>query len=245
MDLSTNDGSGDLASLGIDKSWFDYPKPVKLIQLFVACATQRDSLVMDFFAGSGTTGHAVALQNQADGGRRSCISVNLPEPLASDQPARSAGLLTVADITRHRLGKVAEVVDGAAPLGLRSFRLTASNFDSGSSGPDQATTLDLKETTLLSKSLLIDDIAAEVLVGEGVQLGARWQRCRAGEADVIVSDGVAVVTSLEITEVVVDEALSLKPRVLVFLEDGFAGRDAVKANAFTSAKHLGITMKTV
>ena len=72
-----------------------------------------------------------------------------------------------------------------------------------------------------------------------------WERHTAGGDDVIVADGVAVVTSLDITDEVVNEALELKPRVVVFLEDGFAGSDAVKANAFTNAKNLGITMKTV
>lgn len=51
--------------------------------------------------------------------------------------------------------------------------------------------------------------------------------------------------SLSITDQVVDEALALRSRVLVFLEDGFAGRDAIKANAFTRARSAGITMKTV
>ena len=56
---------------------------------------------------------------------------------------------------------------------------------------------------------------------------------------------MAVVLSLEITDQVVAEALALGARVVVFLEDGFAGADAVKANAVTNAKNLGITLKTV
>ena len=51
--------------------------------------------------------------------------------------------------------------------------------------------------------------------------------------------------SLDITDAVVTHALDLKPRVIVFLEDGFAGKDDVKANAFTQARNIGVTMKTV
>jgi adenine-specific DNA-methyltransferase len=68
--------------------------------------------VLDFFAGSGTTGHAVALANAADGGRRTCLSVNSAEPTRPGSNAHQAGLLTVADITRARLRAVAETVGG-------------------------------------------------------------------------------------------------------------------------------------
>ena len=56
---------------------------------------------------------------------------------------------------------------------------------------------------------------------------------------------MAVVLSLEITDEVVAEALALDAQVVVFLEDGFAGADAVKANAVTNARNLGVTLKTV
>jgi adenine-specific DNA-methyltransferase len=68
--------------------------------------------VLDFFAGSGTTGHGVALQNLADGGTRRCISVNSAEPTRPGSNAHAAGLLTVADITRARLRAVADSVGG-------------------------------------------------------------------------------------------------------------------------------------
>jgi adenine-specific DNA-methyltransferase len=71
-----------------------------------------DARVLDFFAGSGTTGHAVALANAADGGTRTCVSVNSPEPTRPGSNAANAGLRTVADITRARLRAVAAEVGG-------------------------------------------------------------------------------------------------------------------------------------
>ncbi len=62
--------------------------------------------MLDFFAGSGTTGHAVALQNAADGGTRTCVSINSAEPTRSGSNAQLAGYATVADITRARLEAV-------------------------------------------------------------------------------------------------------------------------------------------
>jgi hypothetical protein len=78
-----------------------------------------------------------------------------------------------------------------------------------------------------------------------VSLDAPWERHLVGGDDAVAADGVAVVVSLDIKDKVVDDALALEPRVLVFLEDGFGGRDSVKANAFTRARNAGITMKTV
>ena len=70
-------------------------------------------MVLDFFAGSGTTGHAVALPNAADGGTRRCLSINSAEPTRPGLQRRtSPGCATVADITRARLRAVAETVGG-------------------------------------------------------------------------------------------------------------------------------------
>ena len=85
---------------------FESPKPTGLVRRILATMPD-DVLVLDFFAGSGTTGHAVALANEADGGTRRCVSVNSAEPTRPGSNARNAGLLTVADITRARLRAVA------------------------------------------------------------------------------------------------------------------------------------------
>jgi adenine-specific DNA-methyltransferase len=90
---------------------FESPKPTGLIQRILQ-TMPSDAVVLDFFAGSGTTGHAVALANAEDGGRRTCISVNCAEPTRAGSNAHRAGLLTVADITRARLRAVADKIGG-------------------------------------------------------------------------------------------------------------------------------------
>ena len=85
---------------------FESPKPTGLVRRILATMPD-DVLVLDFFAGSGTTGHAVALANAEDGGTRRCVSVNSAEPTRVGSNAHTAGLLTVADITRARLRAVA------------------------------------------------------------------------------------------------------------------------------------------
>jgi adenine-specific DNA-methyltransferase len=90
---------------------FESPKPTGLLRRILQTMPE-DARVLDFFAGSGTTGHAVALQNAADGGRRTCVSINHGEPTRAGSNAHREGLATVADITRARLRAVAEKVGG-------------------------------------------------------------------------------------------------------------------------------------
>jgi adenine-specific DNA-methyltransferase len=246
LGIGTSDGSRDLEVLGLDPACFDYPKPASLLQILTACTTDRDSLVLDFFAGSGSTTHGVVLQNEADGGNRRTVLVNLPEPMMDGSDAEKAGLGTVSNVTRARLSAVVSSFESAGPQGLRSFRLDESNFGANSGpGTTQHDLFDLAESTLRNPGRLDERVAVELLLKEGVPLDAEWTRAAAGAAEVVAAHGVAVVLSLDLTEEIVMDALAFGARVVVFLEDGFAGADAVKANAVTNARNLGITLKTV
>jgi adenine-specific DNA-methyltransferase len=100
---------------------FESPKPTGLLRRILGTMPD-DVTVLDFFAGSGTTGHAVALQNAADDGKRRCLSVNSAEPTRVGSNAHAAGLLTVADITRARLAAVADQVGGGLVLSVAGGR---------------------------------------------------------------------------------------------------------------------------
>jgi adenine-specific DNA-methyltransferase len=237
-----NMGTTQASSAWLKKEWgvsFDYPKPERLIQHLVATFTQESDVVLDFFAGSGTTAHAVALVNSRDGGRRHSISVNIPEPVRG-APAFEA---TVADITRRRIQQVTSSVTGNSVSGLRVMKLQRSSFRDAIEEPN-GELFEMSDCTLDGEPPT-ESIAAEVLLKEGVSLDARWERRDAAGASMISADGVTVVVSTDVTDEVVDCALALGSRVVVFLEDGFAGADAVKANAVTNAKNVGITLKTV
>jgi len=225
---------------------FNHPKPTTLVKFLVNAVTHSspDALVLDFFAGSGTTAEAVSALNIADGGRRRTISVNLPEPVPADSVARQLGYETVADVALDRILRVMEASPPFKEEGLRVYRLATSSFRSDI-GADPANRFDLSDTTLIDPDLSPEAIAAEVLLKEGVVLTEPWTRSEADGDMVIEAGGVAIVLSLEITERVVAEALALESRVVVFLEDGFAGSDAIKANAVTNARNLNITLKTV
>lgn len=225
-------------TFGSSDSVFDTPKPTQLIRRMMRLATSSNEgdVILDFFSGSGSTADAVLQQNAEDNGNRRFITVQLPEPTGFDD------FPLVSDITRARIAAAAE--DVAPDAGVRSFQLSSSCFrDESSADPEDL--LDLRESTLDDGDHVMEEIAGEVLLKEGVRLDATWERHQAAGAPVIVADGVAVVMSLELTQEIADAALELNPKVVVFLEDGFAGADAVKANTFTNAKNASIVMKTV
>ncbi len=90
---------------------FESPKPTGLLRRILN-TMPADAQVLDFFAGSGTTGHAVALLNVADGGTRHCLSINIGEPTREGSRAHAAGFALVSDVTRARLRAVAQTVGG-------------------------------------------------------------------------------------------------------------------------------------
>lgn len=236
---STTTGQADLEALGMARV-FDTPKPVSLLRVLVRATTSSGDTILDFFAGSGSTAHAVALQNSLDGADRRWIMVNLPEPVNPDSEAAAAGFETVSDITLQRLTRVLETVDRAADSGLRALKLAPSNFRQQESNNSE---LDLFPSTLLTSQW--DAVALEVLLAEGVSLDEKWERHDLAGAEVIVADGIAVVLTDKVDHALVEATLALQPRIVVFMEDGFAGADSVKANALTDARNAGITMKTV
>ena len=95
--IYTQHGTADLRALFNDEVVLQFPKPVALIERLLQIPGGKDALILDFFAGSGTTGHAVFRLNQTDGGNRKFILVQLPEP------TERVDLPKITDITKERL----------------------------------------------------------------------------------------------------------------------------------------------
>jgi adenine-specific DNA-methyltransferase len=107
---------------------FDNPKPVDLLFRLVSFTTQRTDIVLDLFAGTGTTAEAVLRLNKRDGGSRRTIMVQMPEAVPQDRPAYKAGYKTIAAIGRARVQKVIAALNGKGELGLRCFRMAETNM---------------------------------------------------------------------------------------------------------------------
>lgn len=112
---------------------FDNPKPVPMVEDFMRWFVKDGELVLDFFAGSGTTAHAVFSLNLDDEVSRHSISVQMPEVLEIGSEAYKAGYRTIADITRARIDKVitklkVEHPEKTEDLACAHFTLAPSNF---------------------------------------------------------------------------------------------------------------------
>ena len=131
----SQEGAQEVVKLFEGKGHFDGPKPKRLLgRLLTIGNVDNDSIILDFFAGSGTTGHAVLDLNKQDNGTRKFILVQLPEPCASDSEAFRAGYKTIAELTKERLRRAAKKVKEENPLfsgdfGFRVFKLDSSNIN--------------------------------------------------------------------------------------------------------------------
>jgi adenine-specific DNA-methyltransferase len=109
-----------LAKLFDGKKYFDYPKPVELIKRCVSLYSDTDSIVMDFFSGSGTTAQAVMELNAQDQGSRKFILVQLPEQLDSKNEARKLGYNTLCDLAEERIRRAGHQILSAKQSSLHS-----------------------------------------------------------------------------------------------------------------------------
>ncbi|MEZ2373061.1 site-specific DNA-methyltransferase [Arthrobacter sp. RCC_34] len=231
-------GRKDLERLGLDGA-FDYPKPVDFVQQLVRAATSPNGgdLVLDFFAGSGTTAEAVLRQNADDGGDRRFLLVQLPEE--SGQP----GFPTLAAVTRERVRRAGRLLRSGADTdsvpgdtGFRAFRLSASHFREWS--PETSTLLgeDLEVfVDNVEASATDEQIVHEILLKAGVRLDTSLEVLPlAGEVVVLAEGGaVAVSAARRITPDFIEALLDLEPapRQIFLLDSAFGEDDSLKLNA--------------
>ncbi len=182
---TTREANAELKALfGETEPPFDTPKPVSLICKMMELIGDNSCLVLDFFAGSGTTGHAVMAQNAADGGTRRFILVQLPEPLDhNNKDQRTAAEFcdsinkprTIAELTKERLRRAGTRVRNDNPMfagdtGFQVFKLDTSNIRVWE--PDQSDlNKTLEEAMIHIKSDRTEaDILTELLLKLGLDL---------------------------------------------------------------------------
>ncbi len=226
---------------------FDSPKPTQMLCDIVSWATTGDDVVLDFFAGSGTTGHAVMAQNLLDGSERKFILVNLPEDIdfTKKPDAKKVKVKTVADITRYRLKKSAQSL-GLKDFALKSLTLGESNFkiwnpgDVGNSEGQIAEALQFYSESLLAGAS-DDSIIAELLLKEGVSIGLPWQRLKVADTEVVRVGSVGVSLTRAVSEKFISEILKVDwLEKLLMLDAAFDGLDKHKSNLLHGAKEAGI-----
>ncbi|ENP8366486.1 site-specific DNA-methyltransferase [Vibrio vulnificus] len=149
----------DLRSLFDGKKVFDFPKPIQVIQNLVHIApnASKDDLILDFFAGSGTTAHAVMALNAIDNGERKFITIQIPEKINDTSEAYKSGYKTIFELTKDRLIKASNKIQEEYPdfygdLGFKIFEI-ADDFRV----EDDDKELTLSNLTMFDDVLLTDE----------------------------------------------------------------------------------------
>ena len=267
-DIDTTANATVAAQDLMGESVFDNPKPVSLIQRFVQLGTHdsNETIVMDFFAGSGTTAQAVLQQNLDDGGTRRHILVQLPEPLnPKDKEQRFAASYcdkigkprSISELTKEHLRRYGVKLQSQAlntnnDTGFRVFKLDSSNIRAWKPDPDNLEQTLIDHVEHIRKGRTELDILYELLLKLGLDLCAPIEtREIAGKSVHAVGDGRLIACLVEqISDEDVDllasgivkwhgQMESTDDTMVAFRDSAFAN-DIVKANCTEALRQYGI-----
>ncbi|WP_281509029.1 site-specific DNA-methyltransferase [Lactobacillus taiwanensis] len=157
------------------KKYFDYPKPVKLIQRAIQLYSESDSVILDFFSGSATTAQAVMEQNAEDGGKRKFIMVQLPEKTSEKSVAYKDGYKNITNIAEERIRRAGESIKKEYPnsnldTGFKIFKLQKSTIKQWDDNPANfEKQLELLQSPFTQESTN-DQRALEIAIKSGINL---------------------------------------------------------------------------
>lgn len=255
----------ELASL-MGAKVFDNPKSPRLLRRLIGFSTDNEDLILDIFAGSGTTAEAVVALNAEDGGSRRYLLVQLPEVLdASDTNQKAAVALcdqlgvprTIAEVAKERLRRIplklaADGLEALPDPGFRVFKLDSSNIRPWDPQPEDLEATLFDNVDHLKDDRTEDDILFEVLLKLGLDLPVPIEeRVIAGKRVHSIGGGVLFVCLA--TEVRADDAEALAMGIVdwrdeldpvgevsvVFRDSGFEN-DVAKSNVAAILEQHGV-----
>ncbi|MDQ5982200.1 MAG: adenine-specific DNA-methyltransferase [Patescibacteria group bacterium] len=227
---------------------FSNPKPMEMIKQIVQLHTKDNDIVLDFFAGSATTAHAVLAANAEDSSNRRFVMVQLPENLdealitATDPNERAIIKNAIAYldsinkphyltyVTKERIKLAAKDIEGrAVDKGFRAYSASTSNFTDTRLHPSktsQTTLLDVADT--IKSDRTAEDILIEVILSLGLTLDLPVEQKEIANHTVYFVGGNSLVACFDDTVSVdiVDEIAKEKPLRVVFKDSSFANDEA-------------------
>jgi adenine-specific DNA-methyltransferase len=174
--------SRDLRTLFEGKKIFDFPKPLELIKRVITISAETNSILLDFFAGSGTTAHATIQLNSEDGGNRKFICVQLPEPTMPESEAYKEGYKNIAEITKERIRRAGKKVKSemkedlfteagkSLDVGFRVFKLDSSNINAWDGNLTNFEENLLSAAENIKENRTEEDVLYEILLKSGLDL---------------------------------------------------------------------------
>lgn len=264
----SQEGAKEVTKL-LDAGAFDGPKPVRLLKRLLTLANlDKDSIILDFFAGSGTTAHAVMQLNEKDKSNRKFICVQLPELCEEKSEAYKAGYKTIAEISKERIRRAGvkirkevemeqakqkgelsfeeEQTVTMPDIGFKVFKLSDSNFKKwrGIKGSDkeewQQQILDFLDP--VTENATIDNMVYELLLKSGKDLNSVIEQ---KEGYYLINGDELILMLESATQDVVNSVLAEHPDKVIALDRLFEGNDQLKTNTVLQMRDAGIEFKTI
>jgi adenine-specific DNA-methyltransferase len=237
-----SDGGIEVENIFEGKNYFSYPKPTSLLKVLLSSLKLSDGdVVLDFFAGSSTTAHAVMQVNAEDGINRRFIMIQLAEPCSEDTEAYKTGFKNIADVSKERIRRSGKLVAGDSfhslwnkDVGFRALKIDTSNMADVYYVPDalDRTNLDLFVDNI-KPDRTPEDLLFQVMLDWGVDLALPIARETIHGREVFFVDGNALAACFDahggIDETFVKELAKRQPLRAVFRDAGFKN-SAVKIN---------------
>lgn len=239
---------------------FNYTKPISLITQLVEQTTDKDDIILDFFAGSSTTAQSILELNQKDDNNRNFIMVQMPESLGEKSQGYQEGYKTLSQISQARIKKVIEKIkaeqegkldfgkDHPQDLGFKSFKLAPSNFKtwrSDAEGEALAEQLALFQSPY-KEGTEQENMLYELLLKAGFPLTVPIQKENVEGIALYIVDGGKMLLSLEaINEKVLDYVLEVKPQRFVTLDKLFGKDDQLLTNTRLQLQEMGVDFQVI
>ncbi len=261
------DGNKDILAL-FDTKVFSFPKPVNLIQHFLATISTKDFIVLDFFGGSGTVAQAVIELNKEDGGNRKFILVQMPEQCDENSEAFKAGYKTIADIAQERIRRVIQRIEkeraekpdlfeaGTLDLGFKAFKLAPSNFKvwRGNEIDSEGKLLEQLDafTDPVRPGVEKQNMLYELMLKAGRELASPLQHVTlsgvegpASAGYYSIDNGELIIALDAMNKKLVEQIIAARPQKVITLDSLFAGNDQLKTNTVLQMRDAGIDFKTI
>ena len=234
-----NEWGSKLVNSLVPNSGFTFPKSLWAVYdpIEAVTANEKNAIIVDFFAGSATTAHAVMQLNVDDGGNRKFIMVQVPENCED----KSMGFRTIAEISKERIRRAAQKIKEENPsnankvdLGFRAFTIDSSNMKDVYYIPDQTEQNKLEFLTdNIKEERSAEDLLFQVLLDWGIDITLPIRKEYIEGLEVFFVDENALVTCFakegKITEAVCKELAKRQPLRIVFRDAGFKN-DSTKIN---------------
>lgn len=209
---------------------FDFPKNVDVIRELLLTATDKDSLVLDFFSGSATTAHAVMQINAEDGGNRKYIMVQIPESTDNEQYP------TICEIGKERIRRAANTIKQSTnadiDYGFRVLKLSDSNMLDVYYTPSEISQTQLELfADNVKPGRNSEDLLFQSMLDLGATLDSKIEKKEVnGKVVYNVADGYMVACfDTEVTDDVVKAIAQMQPQYAV-LRDSSLADDSTATN---------------